>query len=60
MITLTKSNKKLHVQLELQKRVLRLGSTGSAEQLGDWGGAPLVTQYWGGGRHKTLFLTISL
>ena len=34
--------------------------TGTAEQLWDWGGggAPLVTQYWGG--HKTLFLTNSL
>ena len=59
MITLTKSNKKLHVQLELQKRVLRLGSTGSAEQLGDWGGT-ISDSILGGGRHKTLFLTISL
>ena len=25
-----------------------------------FGVAPLVTQYWGGGGHKTLFLTNSL
>ena len=37
---------------------------GTEEQLqfemGRGGGAPLVTQYWGGAGHKTLFLTNSL